>query len=77
MANPLCLSSFWRCSYGFVDDEIVAEPFFKFERDTFANNANTIDRIDDRFDIRVEQVALNKLDHVGSPAKPFFSTWLP
>ena len=34
----------------FVGDEVIWEPFFEFESDTLAHDANTVDRADDRFD---------------------------
>ena len=52
---------------GFVDLEVLWEDTLELCRDAAAHEANAVHCIDQRFCVRLEDVALCKKDHGGAP----------
>ena len=51
----------------FIHEEIIRKGFLKHQSNAFAHNANCIDRVDDGLSWRVEQIALEKFNHLEIP----------
>ena len=70
---PGCTSS--ACAGGFIRLEVRRESVLELKRDAAAHDADAIDRIDERFRVRLEDVAGREFDHRHLPSVVPFSSY--